>query len=126
MSAAKSSTPNPMLAQAVTDTLRDRVARALAKYRADIPGGNGALVVAGGVAANKTIRQMLTGVCDENGFSLYAPPPSLCSDNAAIIAWAGLEHFEAGTETEAVPRSRWPLDANAEALIGAGRRGAKA
>ncbi|MFZ2100684.1 MAG: tRNA (adenosine(37)-N6)-threonylcarbamoyltransferase complex transferase subunit TsaD [Oricola sp.] len=113
---------------AVTDTLRDRIERAIAKYRAEVGQGPAAFVVAGGVAANKAIRAMLAKSCDANGFTLHAPPMELCSDNAVMIAWAGLEHFENGEESglDISPRSRWPLDEDAEALIGAGRRGAKA
>ena len=113
---------------AVTETLADRVAGAMRRYRAEIAEGPADLVVAGGVAANRAIRATLDELCRDNGFRLHAPPLSLCSDNAAMIAWAGLEHFEAGTrhDMDIAPRSRWPLDSDAEALIGAGRRGAKA
>ena len=71
---------------------------------------------------------MLAEACVQNGFTLHAPPLNLCSDNAVMIAWAGLEHFEEGAVSgmDIAPRSRWPLDQDAEALIGAGRRGAKA
>lgn len=113
---------------AVTDTLRDRVERAFARYRDELGAGPADLVVAGGVAANSAIRAMLADVCTRNDFTLHAPPLSLCSDNAAMIAWAGLERFERGEtcDMEIAPRSRWPLDPSAEALIGAGKRGAKA
>ncbi len=113
---------------AVTDTLRDRISRAFGKYRAEVSDGPAAFVIAGGVAANGAIRAMLADACAQNGFTLHAPPLDLCSDNAVMIAWAGLEHFEDGAVSgmDIAPRSRWPLDRNAEALIGAGRRGAKA
>ncbi len=116
---------------AVTETLRERVGRALARLRGEMPGlARPALVVAGGVAANRAIRETLGEVCAEHGTRLVAAPPELCGDNAAMIAWAGLERLRAGlVEGDAMafaPRSRWPLDETASPLIGAGRRGAKA
>jgi len=113
---------------AVTDTLADRIERAFARYRAEFGDGPAALVVAGGVAANAAIRTRLGDLCATNDFKLHAPPLNLCSDNAVMIAWAGLERFEAGEtgDRDVAPRSRWPLDPSAEALIGGGRRGAKA
>lgn len=116
---------------AVTDTLGDRVRRALARFRAEFPDtAKPALVVAGGVAANKQIRARLEALCAENGFSFVAPPLALCTDNAAMIAWAGIERLRAGlAEPDAfdfVPRSRWPLDSVSAPVVGSGRRGAKA
>ena len=113
---------------AVTDTLADRMRRAFARYREEMGDGAADLVVAGGVAANTAIRTMLANLCAENDFTLHAPPLNLCSDNAVMIAWAGLEHYERGelATLDIAPRSRWPLDPSAEALIGAGKRGAKA
>lgn len=113
---------------AVTDTLADRMERAFVRYRMEVGDGPGALVVAGGVAANGAIRAMLADVSARNGFALHAPPLHLCSDNAAMIAWAGLERYKRGDldALDIAPRSRWPLDSSAEALIGAGKRGAKA
>lgn len=116
---------------AVSDALGDRVKRALARFRQEYPDApHPALVVAGGVAANKTIRATLEALCRENGFVFVAPPHALCTDNAAMIAWAGIERMRAGlVEPDAmdfVPRSRWPLDSVSVALIGSGRRGAKA
>jgi N6-L-threonylcarbamoyladenine synthase len=113
---------------AVTDTLRDRVSRALDRFGEMHHETNRNFVVAGGVAANGAIRAMLADLCAEQEFTLHAAPLVLCSDNAAMIAWAGLERFEAG-ETDgmdAVPRPRWPLDETIQSLIGAGKRGAKA
>jgi len=114
--------------KAVTETLEDRVARSLTRYRAEIADMSPTLVVAGGVAANEAIRAMLERLCAENGFAFRAPPMSLCSDNAAMIAWVGLERFRRG-ETDPLdiaPRPRWPLDGKSEPLIGSGRKGAKA
>lgn len=87
-------------------------------------------MVAGGVAANATIRATLQGLCAANGFRFIAPPMALCGDNAAMIAWAGIERLRAGLdENDAfgfAPRSRWPLDEVSAPVVGAGRRGPKA
>jgi N6-L-threonylcarbamoyladenine synthase len=116
---------------AIAETLEERVGRSLARFREEFPGvATPALVVAGGVAANATIRASLQYLCARHGFTFVAPPLNLCTDNAAMIAWAGAERIRAGiAEADAMhfaPRSRWPLDEAAAPLIGAGRRGAKA
>jgi N6-L-threonylcarbamoyladenine synthase len=71
-----------------------------------------ALVCAGGVAANLAIRRVLHRIAAEFGTQLVAPPPALCTDNGAMIAWAGAERLALGlTDTlDADPRPRWPLD----------------
>ena len=113
---------------AVTDTLADRVGRALDRFRAEH--GRTALVAAGGVAANKAIRTKLEAVSAGKGFRFVAPPLKLCGDNAAMIAWAGAERLALGLKSDDpfafAPRSRWPLDGAAAPLVGSGRRGAKA
>lgn len=113
---------------AVTDTLSDRVERSLAVFKQDYPDCEASLVVAGGVAANKAIRASLQKLCDAHGFRFIAPPIGLCTDNAAMIAYAGLQHFIHGDRSsfDIAPRSRWPLDEKSSPIIGAGRRGAKA
>jgi N6-L-threonylcarbamoyladenine synthase len=117
---------------AVSDTLGDRVDRALVRFREEFPAVIApALVVAGGVAANREIRATLEQLCDARGFAFVAPPHALCTDNAAMIAWAGIERLRAGLASEAgdmdfVPRSRWPLDGISTPRVGSGRRGAKA
>ena len=115
---------------AVTASLADRVGRALARFRAEYPAvAHPALVVAGGVAANRSVRETLQALSAKAGFAFIAPPQKLCGDNAAMIAWAGIERLRAGIAEDgmtAVPRSRWPLDSVSEPVVGSGRRGAKA
>jgi N6-L-threonylcarbamoyladenine synthase len=103
--------------QAVVDCLIDRTQRAI-----DIADGATALVVAGGVAANQTIRAALEELAQQNGLPFFAPPLWLCTDNAAMIGWAGVERFGAGlTDTlDVAARPRWPLDPDAEKARGAG------
>ncbi len=96
---------------AVGDSLVDRCRNALATFAADHPGG-GPLVVAGGVAANVYLRERLSSVADQAGAALVAPPLRLCTDNAVMIAWAGIERLRLGLADglDFAPRPRWPLD----------------
>ena len=114
---------------AVADTLNDRVKRSLLRFRETYPDkANPTLVVAGGVAANKVLRKGLETLCEKHGFDFLAPPHILCTDNAAMIAWAGAEHAARmePDNLDFAPRSRWPLDSTSAPLVGFGRRGAKA
>ena len=102
---------------AVIDILRDRCRIAIERFRGDFPGAS-MMVVAGGVAANQAIGTALAQMCREEGFVLRVPPPRLCTDNAAMIAWAGVECLSArgqGDDLAISPRARWPL-AKAPAL----------
>ena len=102
--------------QAVVDCLMDRTRLALEK--SDVP----TLVVAGGVAANQAIRSALANLAQTNGRRFSVPPAWLCTDNAAMIAWAGAERLVAGLtdDLDAPARARWPLDERAERVRGAG------
>ena len=79
-------------------------------------------VVAGGVAANKKIREVLSNLCAENDFQAIFPPINLCGDNAAMIALVGLEKFKLKqfSKLDHPAKPRWPLDEDAAFLKGAG------
>ncbi len=100
---------------AVIDTIIDRIKVALRLFYAEC-GMPNAVVVAGGVAANKAIARALTSFTAELGLPLIVPPGHLCTDNGAMIAWAGIEKLRLGQSDpmDFAPRARWPLDAAAE------------
>jgi len=106
---------------AAGDVLIDRTSNALDMFLDRHPNG-GALVVAGGVAANKVLRQRLSTLAHDRDIQFAAPPIHLCTDNAAMIAWAGLERLKLGAidDMSFKPRPRWPLDESAKTAIGDG------
>ena len=113
--------------RAVADVLTEKSRRALAAFRMRC-GVAPVLAVAGGVAANAEIRARLTALCDAEGVRFVAPPLALCTDNGAMIAWAGIERARLGLwdDMTLAARPRWPLDPGAAPLVGSGRKGAKA
>jgi N6-L-threonylcarbamoyladenine synthase len=107
---------------AVAASVADRLARALALFRADHPSVAPVVAVAGGVAANQALAAALRGVAEGAGARLVVPPARLCTDNGGMIAWAGAERLAAGLSDalDAPARARWPLDPDAEAAPFAG------
>jgi N6-L-threonylcarbamoyladenine synthase len=97
---------------AVAETLEDRAQRAMERFAAE-HGAPAPFVVSGGVAANAYLRARLARACAQAGFRFLAPPPGLCTDNAAMIAWAGIERLRLGLADglDFAPRPRWPLEA---------------
>ena len=107
---------------AVSEVLAAKAGHAMAMTNAQV------LAVAGGVAANRQLRSALDGAALANCIRVVAPPLALCTDNGAMIAWAGLERWAAGKagDLSVTPRPRWPLDETADPMLGSGKRGAKA
>jgi N6-L-threonylcarbamoyladenine synthase len=101
---------------AVGDILAERCGKALELFAREY-GQAGPLVVAGGVAANRSLRLRLESVAAQAGSRLVAPPPALCTDNAAMIAWAGVERLRLGLTDglDFAARPRWPLESLAAA-----------
>ncbi len=113
---------------AVAETLTDRLARAFAMFRLRAYSAKPTLVVAGGVAANAKLRDVFEVQCARHGFTLNVPPFHLCTDNAAMIAWAGAERMalDLADPLDFAARPRWPLDQVSAPIYGHGRLGAKA
>jgi N6-L-threonylcarbamoyladenine synthase len=103
---------------AVVDVIVDRMRVALGLFAKEAGAVRG-IVVAGGVASNVAIREALARFCAQVGVPLIAPPPKLCTDNGAMIAWAGLERLRLGPvdDLDAPARPRWPLDATAQRAL---------
>ena len=112
---------------AVAELLAEKTRRALLLYLDHSPGAP-VLAVAGGVGANQTLRAALDRVAKAAGVRFLAPPLALCTDNAAMIAWAGIEQLRTGQPPaqDFTARPRWPLDQRAAPLLGSGKKGAKA
>ncbi|MFV0359569.1 tRNA (adenosine(37)-N6)-threonylcarbamoyltransferase complex transferase subunit TsaD [Tropicimonas sp.] len=112
---------------AVADVLAEKARRAIGIYMESGP-PLPVFAVAGGVAANRLIRARLQALCDRVGVGFAAPPLALCTDNAAMIAWAGIEKARLGQydDMTLAARPRWPLDTRQAAMLGSGRKGAKA
>ena len=108
---------------AVADVMADRTAHAMDSFLARHPApASRNLVVAGGVAAHRALRARLGDLAANQGFRLIAPPLELCTDNAVMVAWAGIERLRLGLTDplDFAPRPRWPLDPTAPRAAGAG------
>lgn len=112
---------------AVRDVLVEKSRRAIAQYL-ELSPNKPTFAVAGGVAANKAIRSELETISEQNSVTFIAPPIALCTDNAAMIAWAGIERHRLGLIDDLTlsARPRWPLDTSSPTLLGSGKKGAKA
>lgn len=112
---------------AVADVLVEKTRRALKIYLEQKP-ANPSFAIAGGVAANGTIRDGLMTLCAGLETKFVAPPLHLCTDNAAMIAYVGVERMAAGHRDDLTlsARPRWPLDQTAAPMLGSGKKGVKA
>lgn len=111
------------------DCLIDRLENAITMFRETHGAGKFPLVVAGGVAANAYLRGRIETLAEDSNMYFSAPPLTLCTDNGAMIAWAGLERFVANADIndmDEAPRPRWPLDETAKPMVGKGKKGTKA
>jgi N6-L-threonylcarbamoyladenine synthase len=113
---------------AVAESVVDRVRQAMMLAEDHLAPSQRILVVAGGVAANQRLRAALGAATADAGYHLLVPPPALCTDNGAMIAWAGAERRARGLADalDVTARARWPLDTEARPVLGSGRLGTKA
>jgi N6-L-threonylcarbamoyladenine synthase len=104
---------------AIVDVVEDRMRMGLKLFRERLGVAPRAVVAAGGVAANAALRAALQRLCGEAGLPMVAPPPKLCTDNGAMIAWAGIERLRLGLRDglDAPARPRWPLDPKSDRAL---------
>jgi N6-L-threonylcarbamoyladenine synthase len=104
---------------AIVDVVEDRMRMGLKLFRERLGIAPRAVVAAGGVAADAALRAALQRLCGEAGLPMVAPPPKLCTDNGAMIAWAGIERLRLGLRDglDAPARPRWPLDPKSERAL---------
>ncbi len=107
------------LQAAIVDVIEDRMRVGLRRFRERHQTAPRAVVVAGGVGANAAIRGALDRLCAEAGLQMVAPPPRLCTDNGAMIAWAGVERLrlQRVDRLDVAARPRWPLDPKSEPAL---------
>ncbi|MCY3878315.1 MAG: tRNA (adenosine(37)-N6)-threonylcarbamoyltransferase complex transferase subunit TsaD [Rhodobacteraceae bacterium] len=112
---------------AVADVLVEKTAAAAEAFRNGIGEAAHTFTVCGGVAANRRVRDRLEALCASTGMTFVAPAPHYCTDNAAMIAWAGIERFRLGHRDGFAlgARPRWPLDEVSPPILGSGRKGPK-
>lgn len=112
---------------AICEILKDRMNRAMDLFSSSFPNDTAYMVIAGGVAANKVIFNNLNELSKNKQFICIVPPINLCTDNAAMVAWAGCEYLNANliSDLNVAARARWPLDNNTLPLVGFGKKGAK-
>lgn len=111
----------------ICDILSNRVNKAMNIFKNGFPNKDPYFVIAGGVAANQAIRTKLEQLSIAKNFKFVVPRNDLCTDNAAMVAWAGCEHLQAGftSDLNIKARARWPLDEAGIPLLGSGKKGAK-